>query len=280
MRVILPGDGVTRYDRDCYCFECASGKKVCRRCSYPVFSGDSDYCVDCPPRVWCSVCRNDCSERYFPDGESIARCVACCTCQGCGAIGQDVLEGKCTGCRGGVLENLQDALTLYPTAYEFLREIIGLTILNIPELRVSREPPEVQARRYPGGHYEGFIPAGICCSSGWIWLKSHMAEHISLFILVHELTHAWQNENVLAGQPGEVREGLAVWLEYKCAVHLNYPEFAQQIKNNRCPIYGGGLRTFLIWEEAVGWRQILQDVCIAHDFPQWLKLGWYRSQIS
>jgi len=278
LRIILPGDGVTRYDRDCYCYECSRDKKWCRRCSYPIFAGEGDYCADCPPRVFCGICQKDCSDRFFRHEELGERCPACCTCKECEAVGQDVVEGKCSGCRCGPVKDLHDGLALFPAAYEFLRDVMELTIVKMPELRVSLEAPDCQVRQYPGGLYSGNW-VGICCSSGWIWLKSGLSEPVSVFVLVHELTHTWQNENCVL-HPGELREGLAVWIEYKCALYLNYPEFAQSIRTNRCPIYGGGLRTCLLWEEAVGWRQLLQDVRLAHDFPDWLKRGWFRGQAA
>ena len=110
---------------------------------------------------------------------------------------------------------------------------------------------------------------GLYSSAGWIWVQSGEPEHIAVLFLVHELAHAWQRENC-PGQSDKLTEGFAVWLEYQCALDLNYSEYADLLERRQCPVYGGGLRACWHWEEMVGTQQMLIDICECTDFPPWL----------
>lgn len=275
LRVILPGQGFISAEKDCYCYRCADKRPCCRRCYEPFFEAEpSQYCAGCSQKIFCHQCDLECAAAYYVDTKG-PRCKQCCTCQGCGEKGPDVVDFKCPGCAGGPVMTLEEGLALYPAAYEFLREVMELTIQRIPRLLVSVEMPDVKVRQYPDGLKEGRITIGLH-GGGRIWVRGGYPEHTHLFILVHELAHAWQAENCPHQSDG-LTEGFAQWLEYKCAVHLNYPEYASRIRHDACPVYGGGLRKALIWEEAVGWRQLLDDIRLSRDFPDWILRGWCRS---
>lgn len=197
-------------------------------------------------------------------------CLDCRHCAGCWAQG-DLQDGYCQACGTTRVTTLEEGLTLYPAAYEFLEQVMGLSLRKIPDLRISWELPDVSPRQY--GKAKPSSPAGLCSSAGWIWAKAGQAEHLSVLILVHELAHAWQFENCPASLSDVLTEGFARWLEYHCALNLNYPEYAHAIANYSCPVYGEGLRACLAWEEAVGTETFLQQVRCSRDLPLWLKAG-------
>lgn len=264
-RIILPEDGVTRYfDSEdggfthSYCYQCAEPASLCRGCKGPNFDDDPDYCGLCLGEFM----EADLASRLL---ESDSRTEP--SCFRCGARGDDIEDGVCPGCRSTQLVDLSDGLALYPAAYEFLEDVMNLELNEIPELSVSLEMPEVHIRQYPGARSGG--AAALYSSEGAIWIQSGRPEHISVCILVHELGHAWQNENC-PRQSDRLTEGFASWLEYKCSQNLNYPEYGELLRSSPCPVYGGGLRMCLLWEQEVGTRQFLSDIRSASDFPDWL----------
>lgn len=280
LRVILPGDGVVDYERDCCCFECAEGHPPCRECQAPLFGKSLDYCDRCLATLrFCHRCGGECSKRFFQDGADVS-CPSCCRCWSCGAEGLDIVEYCCPGCQRRP-RDLREALELYPAAYEFLHQVMGLELHEIPRLQASVEQPEVEVRSYPKALKAGGGAVGMYNSSGWIWVKCGRSEQHSLCTLVHELGHAWQNENCpFRWQADDLIEGFARWLQYNCALYLNYPELADEYRTYECPVYGGGLRLMLAWEEAVGQRQMLEELRLAIDFPDWIRRGWFRGGLG
>ncbi|MBS2037707.1 hypothetical protein JST97_22175 [bacterium] len=274
-RAILPDDGITHYFEDddelstttSYCHACAEGKPLCVVCSLPIFAETSrpGYCPRCIlERKFCLHCQRDCSEHYIIVPEGIF-CPSCCPCDTCRAIGVELLEGRCRFCWASQVSTLQEGLDLYPAAYEFLHEVMGLSLTRVPELKLTLEQPEVRVRQYsralPGGG-----PGGLHSSEGWIWVKGDYPDHLCVLVLVHELAHAWQHENC-PPLSDELTEGFAVWMQYQCALHLDYPELAQVMVDNPCPVYGGGLRACLAWEKAHGTARFLSELLSSRDIP-------------
>jgi len=274
-RAILPGDGVIRFYTEqavlanSYCHACAQGRPTCRHCHDPIFEDDAEeYCSFCLQRCqFCVDCGQVCTGIYYAYEHGV-HCSACRHCQSCWAQG-DLQNGLCEACRTTQMNTLEEGLELYPAAYEFLHEVMGLSLRRIPDLRVSLEKPNVRLRRYAKA--KPAQTAGLCSTEGWIWARSGRAEHVSVLILVHELGHAWQFENCPFWLSDVLNEGFACWLEYKCALNLNYPEYAQALRDRDCPVYGGGLRACLAWEEAVGTEEFLLQVRYCWDLPLWLK---------
>jgi len=238
LRVILPGDGVVDYEKAVYCYRCADQHPRCRHCEEPLFAEDSGpCCAACSQKTFCRLCQRDCSAAYYLD-EFGPRCSYCCTCKNCGERGADVVDFKCPGCASAPVMTLEEGLALYPAAYEFIRDVMDLTIERIPRLLVSLEMPDVQVREYPEGLRKGHTAVGYC-GYDHIWVRGGRHEHFCLLTLVHELAHAWQAENC-PYQSDALTEGFARWLQYKCALHLNYPVCAEQFREDLCPVYGGG----------------------------------------
>jgi hypothetical protein len=243
-----------------------------------MFGGDTTpFCEACSQMPLCRLCDATCSAAYYVD-EIGPRCSYCCTCRNCGERGPDVVERKCPGCAAAPVMTLEEGLALYPAAYEFIRDVMELRVERMPRLLVSLEMPDVKVREYPEGLKEGRTIGGYH-GGGEIWVRSGRQEHVCLLILVHELAHAWQSENCPYQSDG-LTEGFARWLEYKCAHYLNYAVYAERIRNDLCPVYGGGLRKCLMWEGAVGSSQLLEAIRMHRDFPDWILRGWHRQMAA
>ena len=78
--------------------------------------------------------------------------------------------------------------------------------------------------------------------------------------LCHELTHGWQAENC-PNQELALREGLAVWVEYKCLYFDGAYTLANRLNNNIAdPVYGVGYRFIQSLEKKFGQGEVLEQV--------------------
>lgn len=85
--------------------------------------------------------------------------------------------------------------------------------------------------------------------------------------LCHELTHAWQRENC-PSQSDTLREGLAVWVEYKAYVWDGAYTQAKKLNSGMAdPIYGTGYRFIQKVEDQYGEENVLDYVKTLRDVP-------------
>lgn len=71
-------------------------------------------------------------------------------------------------------------------------------------------------------------------------------------IIAHELTHGWQEENAPRQQDRVLKEGFAMWVEYKYFDLTGAFTYSQRIRETADPVYGVGFFAVLESEEAVG----------------------------
>ena len=101
-----------------------------------------------------------------------------------------------------------------------------------------------------GGYYQPYNPEQI-------WIVSGRTKNQTISDMAHELTHAWQSTECPL-QDRTIKEGLAVWCEYKILIMLGEKAMAQRLTLWEDPDYGGGLRLFLKVEKEGGIPAVLE----------------------
>ncbi len=101
-----------------------------------------------------------------------------------------------------------------------------------------------------GGYYQPYDPEQI-------WIVSGQSRNQTISDMSHELAHAWQSTECPL-QDRTIKEGFAVWCEYKVLFMLGEKELAKQLALREDPDYGGGLRLFLKVEKEGGVAAVLE----------------------
>lgn len=85
-----------------------------------------------------------------------------------------------------------------------------------------------------------------------VYVMKGWARDMCAGITIHELTHAWQEENAPYAQNQVLKEGFAMWVEYKYFDATGAYTYAQRIRETADPVYGVGFLAVLDAESAVG----------------------------
>lgn len=93
---------------------------------------------------------------------------------------------------------------------------------------------------------------GIANGKHQLYVMKGWARDYCAGITAHELTHAWQQENVPADQDLVLREGFAKWVEYKYYDLTGAYTYSQQVRETSDPVYGVGFFAVLDTEAVVG----------------------------
>lgn len=157
----------------------------------------------------------------------------------------------------------KDAVTTQEQGEECFKEArrlltsLGLTIPRQILLRV-RPQDEVQTHLANaggrtvkvGGYYQPYGPEQI-------WIVAGQSKNQTISDMTHELAHAWQSTECPL-QDRTIKEGFAVWCEYKILVMLGEKAMAHELTLRADPDYGGGLRLFLKVEKEGGVPAVLE----------------------
>lgn len=101
-----------------------------------------------------------------------------------------------------------------------------------------------------GGYYQPYGPEQI-------WIVAGQTRNQTISDMTHELAHAWQSTECPL-QDRTIKEGFAVWCEYKILIMLGEKVLAKQLTLREDPDYGGGLRLFLKVEKEGGIPAVLE----------------------
>lgn len=127
---------------------------------------------------------------------------------------------------------------------------------------------------FSGSPYHGAeigLYTGISNGKHQLYVMKGWARDQCAGITAHELTHAWQTENVPADQDLVLREGFAKWVEYKYYDLIGAYTYSQQIRETADPVYGVGFFAVLDAEAAVGAPKVADLMKGAHsakDLPK------------
>jgi hypothetical protein len=119
----------------------------------------------------------------------------------------------------------------------------------------------------PNSPYNGNT-VGLCTKSkaaSIIYIMAGRAEDEVFSTLLHEYTHAWQEENCPKQSP-VLREGFARWVEYKGLKAIGFDLLAESYVGDRDPWYGLGLCKMFELEDKIGEKACLEYAKTHKDF--------------
>jgi aminopeptidase N len=93
-----------------------------------------------------------------------------------------------------------------------------------------------------------------------VYVMNDWGQDICSGVMAHEYTHAWQNEKCPANQELAIREGFAVWIQYKYLDKIGAGATARPLLEYEDPVYGVGIKTMLAWEDKVGAKKMVDLV--------------------
>lgn len=93
---------------------------------------------------------------------------------------------------------------------------------------------------------------GVAGGKHQVYVMKGWARDYASGITAHELTHAWQEENTPRTQEQAIKEGFAMWIEYRYYDITGAYSYADKMRNTADPVYGVGFFAMLDTETAVG----------------------------
>jgi hypothetical protein len=115
--------------------------------------------------------------------------------------------------------------------------------------------PEVMDRLFKESPYKGAevgLYTGIKNGKHQLYVMKGWGRDQCAGITCHELTHAWQAENAPLHQEQVLKEGYAMYVEYKYYDLIGAYSFSERIRQTADPVYGVGFFAVLDAESVVG----------------------------
>lgn len=166
-----------------------------------------------------------------------------------------------------IINTDEDAGKVLDKAKKILNEKLGMKFKYPVEMKLvtGKELDEIMAN----SPYKGAI-VGIFRFAGGkhnIYMMKNTGKDDFYGTVCHEMTHAWQAENC-PGQTIVLKEGLAVWVEYKALMWDGAYAKARSLNRNTAdPIYGTGYRFIQTIEDKYGENNVLEQVKKLKDIP-------------
>ncbi len=157
---------------------------------------------------------------------------------------------RCSSCRKHAVDKVEDARKLYVDAVEFVEKQhdISIPLGGSVRLTDAKEIGQRSDRPFePTPEFDGrAIGLAVKNPTGrWeVLVEMGMPDYMASSVLVHELTHIWQFENLDMDKAGlKLIEGHAVWSEVDFLESRRLvPHYVKGIKERQDPIYGEGYR--------------------------------------
>ncbi len=159
------------------------------------------------------------------------------------------------------IEQQSQAVAILQQVRSELAKRFGLIIRLPVDIHLVHEK-ELDKRMHnsPYRGAETGLYAGIYKGRHQIYVMKGWSRDRCSGITAHELTHAWQAENVSPDQELVLKEGLANWIEYKYLDSIGAYALALKLRNTADPVYGVGLKAMLALEEKIGAENILNKI--------------------
>lgn len=166
-----------------------------------------------------------------------------------------------------VINTDEDADKVLEKARKNLNEKLGMTFKYpvVMKLVTGKELDEIMAK----SPYKGAIVGLHWFADGkhYIYMMKNTGKDDFYGTVCHEMTHGWQVETC-PGQGKILKEGLAVWVEYKALMWDGAYVKARSLNQNIAdPVYGVGYRYIQKLEDQYGESGVLEQVRKLKDIP-------------
>jgi hypothetical protein len=158
------------------------------------------------------------------------------------------------------VENMGQAETVLKEAQNILQAKFNMTFRYpiIVKLVSGKELDEIAKN----SKYKGAIVGLHTFREGkhQVFMMNNVGRDNFFGTLCHELTHGWQSENC-PSQDIVLKEGTAVWVEYKCLLQYGAVIKARNLSERIAdPVYGVGYRFVQKIEDKYGEKKVLDEV--------------------
>jgi len=248
------------------CEKCEKTCPRCEACNRPAKKltrvGDVMLCDYCASRVnRCYSCGDALlgDYKYFEGDESRKFCEKCVSlydrCADCGAPsgprGQRLDDGRylCPDCRKNAIFDPALITPIKADVLDFISKALAMNVShnvtfavqdkNFLETKSKGKSEDINGLFYrKGDDFNVYVLYGLR-KKDLIW------------VLAHEITHAWQSENCSERLSTEEREGFAQWVAYKSVINFGYREYAENMRKGES-IYSSGLNRMIDLEKNGG----------------------------
>ncbi len=240
-----PSNTLTRLGKTLLCENCASEAKTCYSCGdallrdYEYFEGDET-------RKYCKTC----VARYSP-------------CADCGAPvgsrGSKLDDGRylCPQCRAEAIFEPHLVTPIKKKAVGFLEGQLRIKVnhkINYElqdkiflERKSKNMSNDINGLFYrKGDDYNIYVLYGL--------RKTDM-----IWVIAHEITHAWQAENCSENMKKIDREGFAQWTAYHAVRYFGHKKYAENMRNGDS-VYSSGLNKMLNIEKNGGVEAVMSYI--------------------
>ncbi len=252
------------------CLSCESKSPRCLECGIPVKSseaiGNSGLCDRCVAGAQrCYSCRGIILKNYnyFEGDQSrkfcsncVARYQACADCgapSGPGGTKLDDGLNLCGDCRSEALFQPESVTPVKDMALRFLEGDMGMTIKHPIDYSL-RDSKFLQDK----GKSSNKDLNGLFYRIGdkfYIYVRYGLRKKDLIWVLAHEITHAWQAENCDNNASLSDREGFAQWTAYYALRYYGYDSFAANMTEGSS-VYSNGLNKMLEIESRAGRKAV------------------------
>jgi len=256
------------------CFDCERTSSRCDNCNSPsknlMVVGQSSLCQLCAAKTArCRSCGNALlSEfKYFEGNEAFKYCSDCASaypaCADCGAPSGsrgsllDDNRHLCPDCAAAALFDPALVTPIKNSVLGFMANNLGMFVRHeITYALKGKDFLEVKSEHTHGDLNGLFYRRG---DEYNIYVLYGLREKDLIWVIAHEITHAWQAENTSGNLKPDDREGFAQWTAYEALRFFGYGTFAETLTNGNTS-YSRGLRRMLEIEKSYGPTAVIKYI--------------------
>lgn len=256
------------------CGDCERTAPRCDACGRPAKRlnrvGNAMLCNDCAPKTnRCYSCGDALLDnyKYFENDESKKYCQKCVSkypkCANCGAPsgprGTRLDDGRylCQDCRA---EAIFDPALITPVKLRVLKFLEhGMTMEIEHNINYAVQDEKFLEKKSKGMSKDingMFYRKG---NDYNVYVLYGLRKKDLIWVLAHEITHAWQAENCSDRLTDEEREGFAQWIAYKTALNFGYRQYSENMREGDS-IYSTGLNRMIDIEKKGGFRAVFDYI--------------------
>lgn len=256
------------------CPKCEASAPRCQSCNRPAKTlnriGDTYLCDVCAAKVnRCYSCGEPLLSDYkfFEGDESRKYCDRCVKkypkCADCGAPsgpqGTELDDGRylCAACRSLAIFSPALITPIKRDVIGYLSGVMNMDIehsidYTVQDQKFLEEKSEDHNHDINGLFYRRGLDFNIYVLYG-------LRRKDLVWVLAHEVTHAWQAENCPQDLVSEDREGFAQWVAYHATINFGYGQYAENMRKGT-GMYSRGLNKMIEMEKKSGSKAVFDYI--------------------
>jgi hypothetical protein len=256
------------------CNECEKTAARCDACGRPGKTmnrvGTMFLCDVCASRTnRCYSCGDAIlgTFKYFENDESKKYCLKCVSeypsCADCGApsgpTGTRLDDGRylCPDCRRYAIFNPAYITPIKKDVLEFLRNGMRMQITHDINYSVQDKKSLEKKSKHLSKDINGLFYRKNDDFN--VYVLYGLRKQDLIWVLAHEMTHAWQSENCSQKLTDLDREGFAQWIAYHTAMNFGYRQYGENMRSGES-LYCSGLNKMIDIEKNEGFKAVFDYI--------------------